>query len=397
MSTRTCPATSSAAPTPRQGRGMNAENRALVERILALLEARHPQTQPELLDALGIERESREDKRVRQVILRAIRQGMIPEGWIILNSVKGYQKPATVAFDDLVFTVAEQNRGKNNRGLAYIILGMLHGDAALRARIGVDEHLEMSALYGRVDRTTLGMRRSGRIPWEWIGDNSREYDGLSMFDGLADYAEVVKNSYHFNAWNDQDVRVEVWMEKSSHTEVLRPLLDEEHTKFFVTHGIFPPGWAHRIAKMIRDRQQPLTVLWLGDFDPSGLNISDQIQEEMACHLHDLGMDESLFTLERIALTKADTEREPIRSLSIPIKDADWAREHGKRQGDSNALRYKQEHGDRCWEIDATPSDELEARVRQEIRSRRDEDVWQRSLRRENRDRAKISRWVSGWR
>lgn len=375
---------------------MNAENRALVERILALLEARHPQTQPELLDALAIERESREDKRVRQVILRAIQRKLIPVEWVILNSVRGHRKPQTVALMDWLEEILTASHPKTKRWVFYQVIG----DQARLADIyeGKDVPAPRS-IYNMVCDYINELCLSRRIPWPWIIDESRRYEGVSTFSSLDEYLDAVKRRTDedeplLDPWEDQPQRVECWIEKATLNSVLAPVLDHYRVQYLPAHGNLPWVWAQKIAQRIVNERKRLVVLYLGDYDPTGLNIPKHIAEVvMPRLLIDLGesMPDDWFELRRVAATEEDRERF-LESL-VPVKSNEWAQRQGKRQGDPNARAYLERHGEFGLEVDALPAEELQERLESTILDLIDQDAWERTMEREARAKEIITEMV----
>jgi hypothetical protein len=72
----------------------------------------------------------------------------------------------------------------------------------------------------RVYRLLLKAREQGDIPWDWIVDETREFERVATWDDPEQYARVVARSYRRDFWNQQPVRVEVWSEKGTVRGVL---------------------------------------------------------------------------------------------------------------------------------------------------------------------------------
>src|SRR5262249_44204536 len=64
----------------------------------------------------------------------------------------------------------------------------------------------------RVYRLLKEAREEGIIPWEWIVDETREFERVSTWDDPAQYARIVAQSYRRDFWNLQPFRCEVWSE-----------------------------------------------------------------------------------------------------------------------------------------------------------------------------------------
>ena len=67
----------------------------------------------------------------------------------------------------------------------------------------------------RVYRLLREAREQGVIPWEWIVDETREFERCSVWDDPQEFAATVSRAYRREFWTQQPVRVEVWSEKGT--------------------------------------------------------------------------------------------------------------------------------------------------------------------------------------
>jgi hypothetical protein len=123
----------------------------------------------------------------------------------------------------------------------------------------------------KVYRLLKEARERGMIPWDWIVDESRQLEKTSSWNDPDAFTRAVINGYRREYWNQQPVRVEVWSEKGTVRGVLRPVLDEFGVGFRVVHGFASATIVHDVAE--DDDGRPLIVLYVGDWDPSGLCMS----------------------------------------------------------------------------------------------------------------------------
>src|SRR5262245_31080764 len=161
----------------------------------------------------------------------------------------------------------------------------------------------------RVYRLLKLAREQGYIPWEWIVDETRSLERVSTWSDPEHYARCVARSYRRNFWDQQPVRVEVWSEKGTIRGVLAPVLDNDAVGFRVMQGFSSATAIYDVCQ--NDDGRELIVLYVGDFDPSGLFMSE---EDLPKRLADYDGDH--IELKRIALT-----REHVRGLpSFPATD-----------------------------------------------------------------------------
>jgi hypothetical protein len=199
-------------------------------------------------------------------------------------------------------------------------------------------------------------RERGYIPWDWIVDETRSLERVSTWDDPAQYARAVARSYRRDFWNQQPHRVEVWSEKGTIRGVLAPL-DEYAVGFRVMHGFSSATAIYDVSQ--DDDGRDLIALYVGDFDPSGLFMSE---EDLPARLSDYDGDH--VTLTRIALT-----REQVRGLpSFPATD---------KQKDPRYKWFRTNFGNRCWELDAMDPNDLRTSVEQAILELIEPVAWER--------------------
>jgi len=102
------------------------------------------------------------------------------------------------------------------------------------------------------------------------------------------------------------------------------------------------------------------VLYVGDFDPSGLFMSE---EDLPTRLFEYGAGEDV-TLRRIALTRNQVAGLP----SFPATD---------KRKDPRYKWFVAKHGNRCWELDAMDPNDLRDVVEAAIRGLIEPTAWAR--------------------
>jgi hypothetical protein len=209
----------------------------------------------------------------------------------------------------------------------------------------------------RVYRLLKEAREEHIIPWGWIVDETREIERVSTWSNPADYARCVARSYRRDFWDLQPRRVEVWSEKGTVRGVLSPVLNQYAVGFRVLHGFSGATTIHDVA--MDDDGRELIVLYVGDFDPSGLYMS---AEDLPNRLSKYDGDH--VTLTRIGLTRAHVRGLP----SFPATD---------KKKDTRYKWFHKNYGDRCWELDAMDPNDLRDCVEQNIRELIEPIAWAR--------------------
>jgi hypothetical protein len=148
----------------------------------------------------------------------------------------------------------------------------------------------------RVYRLLKEAREQDIIPWHWIVDEAREYECVPSWDDPEEFAGSVSRQYRRNFWSQQPTRCEVWSEKGTLRGVLAPVLDKYGVGFRVMHGFSSSTVVHDIAEDYDGRE--LVALYVGDWDPSGLYMSEcDLPERLEKY------DGDHVEVERVALTE----------------------------------------------------------------------------------------------
>jgi hypothetical protein len=209
----------------------------------------------------------------------------------------------------------------------------------------------------RVYRLLKQAREQDEIPWGWIVDETRELERVSTWANPEAFARCVARSYRRDFWDQQPVRCEVWSEKGTIRGVLQPVLDEYAVGFRVMHGFSSATAVYDVSQGGDGRE--LIVLYVGDFDPSGIFMSEEdLPKRLA------GYDGDHITVKRIALT-----RKHVAGLSsFPATD---------KRKDPRYRWFRDIYGDRCWELDAMDPNDLRDCVQQAIVELIEPVAWQR--------------------
>ena len=209
----------------------------------------------------------------------------------------------------------------------------------------------------RVYRLLKQAREQGTIPWEWIVDETRSLERTSTWADPTAYARCVARSYRRDFWDQQPRRVEVWSEKGTIRGVLQPVLDQYAVGFRVMHGFSSATSVHDVAD--DDDGRDLIALYVGDYDPSGLFMSEQ---DLPSRLTEY--DGHHVEVRRIALTRAQVRDLP----SFPVTD---------KRADPRFNWFRDRYGSQCWELDAMDPNELRACVKREIKKLIEPVAWKR--------------------
>jgi hypothetical protein len=253
--------------------------------------------------------------------------------------------PQTLDLIEQIREIAEAAQPITGRGVGYKLF--------TQGLIPSMERNSMRLVY----RVLLKAREQGMIPWEWIVDETRSIERVSTWADPDEFAEVVARSYRKDFWNNQPRRVQVWSEKGTVRGVLKPVLDDYGVGFNPVHGFNSGTNTHDAAEDNDGR--PLVILYVGDFDPSGMFMSEKDLPRRFVKYKGLHLK-----LKRIALTRRQTRGLP------PFPAAD-------KKKDPRYKWFVANHGARCWELDAMDPNELRDCVEVEINKLIERVAWEK--------------------
>ncbi|QEZ48949.1 hypothetical protein [Cupriavidus oxalaticus] len=222
----------------------------------------------------------------------------------------------------------------------------------------------------KVSRVLTVMRESGAIPWSWIVDEHRRVEQVAQWNDPADFIDNVMVQYRRDYWQDQPNVVMLVSEKGTVRGTLEPVLEHYGVGLLVMHGFGSATVVNGLAEQLAQCDRPLVLLYVGDFDPSGLYMSEADLPERL-HRYTQGLDihhedNVLPVIERVALTADDVADLPSFSVEDKRTDARYA-------------WYVERYGRRCWELDAMNPVDLRERVTKAIEALMDREAWNHSV------------------
>lgn len=177
--------------------------------------------------------------------------------------------------------------------------------------------------YPQVQRATMKLRDTGRVPWTAIVDSSRwmrkPRTWLSADDALHDLTE----SYRRAMWQDVGTVVEVWCESESVAGVLWPVCHELDVPLFPIKGQSSASFAYGAAQSYKAEPKSVRLIYVGDHDPAGLEIESHLVQKLGRFS---GRDD--LQLDRLGVTP--THVDDLGLIGTPAKKAHWIDAAGAR-------------------------------------------------------------------
>lgn len=134
--------------------------------------------------------------------------------------------------------------------------------------------------YTKVQSDLVQMRRSGTLPYDWLADNTRWQRKPDTYDSIEEALRETARLYRKRLWSDAGAYVEVWLEKDALSGVVYPITDIYDVPLMVARGYASLSFLHNAADYINSVSVPTFIYHLGDYDPSGVNAGEKIEQTL---------------------------------------------------------------------------------------------------------------------
>lgn len=237
--------------------------------------------------------------------------------------------------------------------------------------------------YQKLSIIVADARLSGLMDWESVNDATRELTSVSHWSEPGDIIKSAARSFRLDKWANQANRVEIWIEKDAIENVVSKAASALDTAYFSCRGytsltaIWNAG--QRLKEYARRGQTPV-ILHLGDFDPSGLDMSRDIEEKVSLFMDGLG---SKLHFQRIALNQDQIEQ--YKPPANPAKTTDV-----------RFVKFQEKYGDDSWELDALDPGVIEQVIRDKVSDYLDADAYDALADEETEHRETLTKAASNW-
>jgi hypothetical protein len=256
-------------------------------------------------------------------------------------------------------------------------------------------------------------RMSGRFDWRYIIDRTRNLSTVSHWSSPASILDSAAEGYAEDKWRDQPAHVEVWVEKEALADVVGQVANRHDVGYLACRGYMSQSeqWeaGQRFLRAIQ-RGKRVVLLHLGDHDPSGIDMTRDIEDRLTRFIitdgwrelpnrddvgtkyseildalaSQYGLDGDPFTVRRIALNMDQVEE-----YSPPPNPA--------KLTDSRVGSYLRDYGGESWELDALDPATLDALIEEHILGERDDDRWYEAEAHEEEGRDELRRYAQDYR
>ncbi|USN15074.1 hypothetical protein LESZY_00400 [Brevundimonas phage vB_BpoS-Leszy] len=219
--------------------------------------------------------------------------------------------------------------------------------------------------YNRLGETISNARLAGLVSWDAIEDKTRFVRGKDHWNGDTGHFNFMRDSkkwFNIDMWENQPNYVEVWIEKDALLGVIERPCWELDVPYMSCRGYMSQSeeWAaaNRFSEAADSGRNPV-LIYLGDHDPSGIDMSRDHNDRLTMFLEHLGVD---VDVRRVALNL-----DQVQKYKPP--------ENPTKPKDSRSPDYVRKFGRKCWELDALKPSVLDQLVRDRVDDLRDMDLW----------------------
>lgn len=214
--------------------------------------------------------------------------------------------------------------------------------------------------YKRLGSIINDARLAGLVSWEAIEDRTRNLQKNTHWDSPKQIVDAAVSQYKVDKWDNQPVRVEVWIEKDALAGVIEGVCRRLDVSYFSCRGYTSASemWraAMRLQRYFNAGVHPV-ILHLGDHDPSGIDMTRDIEERLA-----------LLSGEEVEVQRIALNMDQINQYDPPPNPT--------KLTDSRASGYISEFGRSSWELDALEPSVIVGLIERHVGFYLDNDLWE---------------------
>lgn len=215
--------------------------------------------------------------------------------------------------------------------------------------------------YKRLGTIISDARRAGLIDWNAIVDRTRSLRGFSNWESPQSIIRSAAYGYREDLWKNQQSYIEIWFEKDALLGVFERAAEDYRIPYFSCRGYVSDSeiWsAAQRLKEIYKTGKDIILLHFGDHDPSGLDMSRDIEVRL-----------TLFGLYGFEVKRLALNYDQIQQYGPPPNPA--------KDTDARFEKYEAEFGDESWELDALDPATLNELVKEEVEDLIDLEQWEK--------------------
>lgn len=237
------------------------------------------------------------------------------------------------------------------------------------------------AAYNNLGNVISDARLAGLIDWNAIEDRTRNLEKQPTWDSPKDILKACADQFKYDYWENQDTRVEVWVEKEALVGVIERTAFKYRCAYFACRGYSSQSETWRAGRRFKDYNdagQAVKVIHLGDHDPSGIDMTRDNDERLTMFSEGGNVE-----VIRVALNMDQVHRYNPPPNPAKITDKRFA-------------GYEAKFGSESWELDALDPKVIDRLISKEIEKYINWEAWEEVKEKEDKAKEKIEKLAKNW-
>lgn len=235
--------------------------------------------------------------------------------------------------------------------------------------------------YKRLGSIINDARLAGLLDWSYLEDRGRNVEGgFGGFGSPGQFLDTYADGYSEPIWVGQQYRPEVWVEKDALSDVIARGCGPSRAPYLACKGYMSQSEMYAAAKRFEQRRRrghTPVIIHLGDHDPSGIDMTRDIQDRLEM------MSWGQVEVRRIALNMDQVEQ-----YDPPPNPA--------KLTDSRGTDYVDRYGTESWELDALEPAVLVNLIQDALADYIDQDLMDEKIAHEDENQARLRTIVDRW-
>lgn len=237
--------------------------------------------------------------------------------------------------------------------------------------------------YKRLGNILDAARKAGLVDWDAIEDRTRSIRRIPVWRTPESAVEQIHMAFKLDPWEEQPVkrRIEVWVEKDAAVGIVEPTCNKLRLPYFSCRGYSSSSGLYEAGKRLqayRERGYETLILYAGDHDPSGVQMTEVSEDRVA-----------LYARESIPFVRIALTMEQIEEHNPPPNFV--------KETDSRTKWYIEKFDtEDCWELDALLPDTVDQIIRGHVEPLIDQEAWDKTMESEAEHKATLLEIISNW-
>ena len=229
--------------------------------------------------------------------------------------------------------------------------------------------------YHNLSGKLTDLRRQGKISCDSINDKGRRAEKGSSWTSPKEFFQTVSQAYRRDPQQGQPIYMEIWSEK---VVAITDLADKYDITARTGDGFPSISAIYEASKRFKKAKKPGLILYLGDFDPSGLSMTNAMENDFKNTFH-VDVD-----IHRVLLLEEDIDK-----YHLP-------QHHKVKTGDSRAVKFIAAHGPYAYGLDSLSQDVISERLEAAIMENMDMKLYEKQLELEEEDKVEVAEFIEAW-